>query len=127
MNTILLAIIAALLVVITGFLISLILELKKTVVCMRNTTEMNLNPALEELQLTLKSIRHVAYNVNVITEDVKGIADSISQVSSKLYAFSGLIDVLGSSVSGRAVGLKAGVTTALTYFITNLFKKGDTE
>jgi len=125
MNTILFGIIAALLLVIVVYLIPLLLELKKTAISMRNTTEKNLAPALDELQLTLKTIRSISDNVNDITEDVKGVADSITEVSAKIFAVNRALDALGSAASVRAMSLKAGIAAASTYLLTNLMKKGD--
>jgi len=125
MNTILLGIIAALFLVVVVYLIPLLLELKKTVISLRNTTENNLNPALDELQLTLKSLRSISDNVSDITGDVKGVADSIAQVGAKIFAVNRIIDTLGSTVSVKALSVKAGVTAALTYLFSNLLKKGD--
>jgi hypothetical protein len=103
----------------------LLLELKKTVISVRNTTENNLNPALEELELTLKGLRSISDNVNDITEDVKGVTGSITEVSTKIFAVNRTIDALSSMASVKALSLKAGVTAAVTYLITNLLKKGD--
>ena len=125
MNTILLGIVAALFLVVVVYLIPLLLELKKTVISVRNTTERNLNPALEELQLTLKSLRSISDNVNDITGDVKGVADSITEVSTKIFAVNRALDALGSAASVRVMSLKAGIAAASTYLLTNLMKKGD--
>lgn len=125
MNTILLGIIAAIILVMAVYLIPLLLELKKTVISLRNTTEKGLNPALDELQITLKSLRNITDNVGDITEDVKGVTGSITAISSKIHIANRLIDTAGSSASIRAASLKAGITAALTYLLTNLFRKGD--
>jgi len=125
METILLGIIAALLLIIAVYLIPLFLELKKTAIALRNTTEKSLAPALDELQFTLKMIRSISDNVNDITEDVKGVTGSIAGISTKISSVNSAIDAFGSAASVRAVSLKAGVTAALTYLITNLMKKGD--
>lgn len=125
MDTILLGIIAALFLVIAVYLIPLLLELKKTVIAVRNTTEKNLNPALDELQLALKSMKSIYDDVNDITGAVKGVADSITEVSAKIFAVNRALDALGSAASVRAMSLKAGVAAAATYLLTNLMKKGD--
>lgn len=125
MDTILLGIIAALFLVIAVYLIPLLLELKKTVISVRNTTEKNLNPALDELQLALKSMKSIYDDVNDITGAVKGVADSITEVSAKIFAVNRALDALGSAASVRAMSLKAGVAAAATYLLTNLMKKGD--
>lgn len=125
MDTILLGIIAALFLVIAVYLIPLLLELKKTVIAVRNTTEKNLNPALDELQLALKSMKSIYDDVNDITGAAKGVADSITEVSAKIFAVNRALDALGSAASVRAMSLKAGVAAAATYLLTNLMKKGD--
>jgi uncharacterized protein YoxC len=121
MNTILLAIITAVFLVLAGFLIPLLLELKKTIVSLRNNTEKN----REELEFTLKSVRGITDNVNDITEDVKEFVGSVTEVGKKIRAVNMLIDTAGSSASVKAMSLKAGITAAVTFLITNLLKKGD--
>ena len=125
MNTLLSVILVVFLVVIAGFLIPLLLELKKTVVALRITTERKLNPALEELHLMLKNVRGISNTVNDITDNVRGLTDSLTEVSSRIHAVNQLVGGIGSSASVRALSLKAGVTAALTYLITNLLRKGD--
>ena len=120
METIVLAIVAVFLLVIAVYLILLLLELKKAVIFLRNIE--NLNPALEELILTLKSIRNISDNVNAVTVDVKEVADSLNAISLGAIGF---IDTLKSSALVRALSLKAGVTAGLTYFLTNVLRKGD--
>ena len=53
MNIVLEAVAAVVLIAIAAYLIPLLLELKRTVVSLRKTTEENLKPALEELNLRL--------------------------------------------------------------------------
>jgi len=125
MNIILSVIVSVFLIVIAVFLVPLLLELKKTVISLRNITENNLKPALDELQLTLKSARCVSDNVNEITADIKEVADSLTGVSTRIHAVTGIIDALSSSASVKALSLKAGMTAGLTYLLTNLLRKGD--
>ena len=125
MNIILTVIVSIFLLVIAAFLIPLLLELKKTVISLRNITENNLKPALDELQITLKSVRGITDNVNDITADVKEVSGSIAEVSARIHAVTGFIDTLGSSASVKAVSLKAGITAALTFLVNNLLRKGD--
>jgi uncharacterized protein YoxC len=100
-------------------------ELRKAIASLRNATEKNLNPALEELQLTLKSIRSVYDDVSGITADMKEVVDSITEVSTKIHAVNRFMDMLGSSATVKASSLKAGLVAALSYLATNLLKKGE--
>jgi len=63
MNTIILGVIAGVIVILVVVLIPLILEIRRTVAALRQTMEQQLNPALEELQTTLKSVKGITDNV----------------------------------------------------------------
>jgi uncharacterized protein YoxC len=125
MNTILLGVIAFSILAIAAYLVPLLIELKKTVVSIRKTTECNLNPALDELQHVLKNVQDISENISDVTTDVKQFSKSISDLGQKVSAVNVLIGGIGATTAIRAVSLKTGVRAAIEYFISNLTKKGD--
>jgi len=109
-----------------GFIISLIIELKKTVQnvsVLLKTTEESLRPTLEELQLTLKSLRNVSDDINDVTADIKTLSGSVKDVGLNIRNVSNLVEELTSSTLIKATGLKAGIKTGLMVLLSNLFSK----
>ena len=125
MNTVILVVIAVILAVMAAYFIPLLIELKRTVLSLRKTTEENLNPALEELKLTLRSLRTISDNVGDVTEDVKQLSHSVGDIGKTIGAVNVLVGNIGSSAAVKAISLKAGIRAALEYFIANLLQKGE--
>lgn len=126
MNQIWLALITLTIMITAGFIISLIIELKKTVQnvsVLLKTTEESLRPTLEELQLTLKSLRNVSDDINDVTADIKTLSGSVKDVGLNIRNVSNLVEELTSSTLIKATGLKAGIKTGLMVLLSNLFSK----
>ena len=111
-----------------GYVISLIIELKKTVHSLNEilrTTEQSLKPTLEEVQQTLRSLRGVSDNLNDVTSDIKTLSSSVRDVGVNIKQVSGVVEGITSLARIQASGLKAGVKTGLMFLLHNLFlKKG---
>lgn len=125
MNTIIFGVIAGVMVLLAVVLIPLILEIRRAVSALRHTTENQLNPALEELQATMKSIKGITDNVNAITEDVRQFSVAIQHAGQKISAVNTIVDSITSSLTVRTLSLKAGISTALSYLLANLMRKGE--
>ena len=72
MNNLFFGLITLAVLVLTGFIIYLILELKKTINSVKlsmESIEKVLIPTVEELQMTLKSVRKITDDVGVVTEE----------------------------------------------------------
>jgi uncharacterized protein YoxC len=126
MNSIWLIVIALAVAVTAGFLISLILELKKTLRAVNdfiNTTEQSLKPTLEELQHTLRSLRNVSEDINTVTTDVKTLSHSVRDVGQRIQGINSLIEIAASATAIRASGLRAGIKTGIEVLLKNLFSK----
>ncbi len=126
MNQIWLGLIAIAVVVAAGFIVSLIIELKKTTSSFReflNTTEESIKPAMEELQQTLKSIRNVSDSINDVTDDIKTFSVSVRNIGDNVSRVSKLIESVTLSTVIKASGLKVGIMTALDILLNNLFSK----
>jgi uncharacterized protein YoxC len=125
MDTVLLAIIAATLLVLVLFIVPMTVELRKTLVLLSKYLDDGLKPALEELEATLKSIRAISDDVGGITSDAREVSQSVVEVGRTISAINGLLANVGLSASVRAVSLRAGVRAALEYLAKNLIRKGD--
>jgi uncharacterized protein YoxC len=125
-NYIWLGIIAIAVAATSGYVISLIIELKKTlnsVNVLLITTEENLKPTLEELQQTLKSLRNVSDDINEVTSDVKVLSKSVRDVGENVSHVSGLISTVTSLAAMKASGLRAGVKAGMGVLISNFFSR----
>jgi uncharacterized protein YoxC len=126
MNTVLLALITVAFVVAVAVFIRVMIELSGVAKNLKEfikSTEVTLNPALEELQLTLKSVRNVTDNVTQVTEDVREVSCSIRDVGRNVKQVSDLIEDVTSLTVGRVSGLKAGISTAIEVLVKNLFSR----
>ncbi len=125
-NQIWLGIIAIAVAVTAGYIISLIIELKKTINSVNvvlKSIEENLNPVLDELQLTLKSLRNISDDVNEVTSDVKVLSKSVKDIGTNISRASSFIGTAASLATIRASGLKAGLKTGLGFLISNIFSR----
>jgi uncharacterized protein YoxC len=131
MNQIWLIIIAIAVAVTAGFIVSLIIELKKTLRSLNDflkTTEETIKPTVEELQQVLASVRSVSNDVNDITSDIKTLSGTVRDVGQNIRYASSFIGGLASGTTLKAAGIKAGVKTALGVLLKNfLSKKGDAQ
>lgn len=126
MNQIWVGLIALAVVVLAGFIISLIIELKKTAYSLREfltTREESIKPTLEELQATLKSIRNISDDIDDVTSDIKIFSGSVRDVGKNINNLNNLIEDVASSATVKASGLKVGIRTALEVLLNNLFSK----
>jgi len=108
------------------------LELRKTIRALKelvSTTENSLKPTVAELQETLKSVRNVADNATVMSEDMKvlpramrDIGENVKRVSEDIKHLIGFVDGMTSSAVVEASSLKAGVKAGAWNFIRNLLK-----
>lgn len=122
------------LAIIVGMIIFIVvmIELWRAIGALRElvkTIENSLKPTVVELQETLKSVRNVAENTTVITEDVKSLSGALKDVGENVKHVSGDVKHLVQFVDGvtesavvEASGLKAGVKAGVWYFLKNLFK-----
>lgn len=128
MNQIWAGLIVIAFLVMVGFLISLIIELKKTARALREwlkTTEELTRPTFEELQQSLKSIKNVSDDINTVTTDIKTFSVALKDTGQNIKTLSTLIEQVTSSTLIKVSGLRAGIRTALEVLLSNIFlKKG---
>jgi uncharacterized protein YoxC len=127
MNNLFFGLIALAVLVLTGFIVYLILELKKTIASLRvsmESIEKVLLPAVEELQMNLKSVRKITDDVGVVTESMKGFSDSIRVMSDNVKQVSEAVSTITKTSVVEASSVKAGIKAGFGYFIKNLLTKG---
>jgi methyl-accepting chemotaxis protein len=125
MNNIWLGLITFAVLAAAGFLISALIELRKTTKSLRNFLRIqeDLNTTLSELQQTLKSLRNVSNDVNEIMVDAKSFSNAVSNIGTNIKHASNLIENTKSLAFIKASGLRVGIKTALTFLLKNLLSK----
>jgi uncharacterized protein YoxC len=127
MNSLFIGLITLAVFVLTGFIIYLILELRKTINSVKlsmESIERVIIPTVEELQMTLKSVRKITDDVGVVTEEVKGLSGSIREIRENVKCVSEAVSAITKNSVVQVSGVKAGVKAGFEYFIKNLLAKG---
>jgi len=127
MNNLFFGLVTLAVLVLTGFIIYIILELKRTIDSVKlsmESIEKILIPTVEELQMTFKSVRKITDDVGVVTEDVKGLSGSIREISANVKQVSEAVSTITKTSAVQVTGLKAGVRAGFGYFIKNFLAKG---
>lgn len=116
-----------------GFIIYLLLEIRKTAASFQENLkninnsvkniEENMKPVIEEVGQALKSIRNVSEDVETVTGNVRNFSTAIYDITVNLRALSSIINDLRDSVSLRATALNIGVKTALNVLVKELTKR----
>lgn len=124
---IILLVMAVVLAVGVGFLISTLIELRRAAAragrFLSNTDE-SLNSALREVEETTRSVRRIADDINTVTGSARELSSSISHAAEDVKAIMDNLHRLTSRTSGKYLGLRAGLKAALEVLINNLFEKG---
>jgi hypothetical protein len=127
MTDIILGIGVATFIVYAGFHISYLLSLRRTSERMRDfleNTEGNLNAALIELRDTLENLKEITRNVNVVSEDIRQISNTVATVERIVRALYGYVGKgLGPAAGANIAGLKAGITTGVSTLVNSLKKR----
>ena len=126
MTTLLLSIITFTCVVLVIVLIYVLLELRQATKKLEQfitTSETSLKPTLDELPVTIRSIRHIAENIATVTDDVKTLSGSVREVGENIRLTSGYIEEIASSSSVQVSGLRAGIRAGFNVLVNNLLVK----
>lgn len=126
MTTLLLSIITLACVVLVIILIYVLLELRQATKKLEQfitTSETSLKPTLDELPVTIRSIRHIAENIATVTDDVKTLSGSVREVGENIRLTSGYIEEIASSSSVQVSGLRAGIRAGFNVLVNNLLTK----
>ncbi len=131
MNQLWIVLITIAVLVTAGFLIALLIELRKIA---RSFTEFlkmtgeSTKTTVEELQQTLKSLRSVSDDIHDVTDDVKTFSGAVKDVGQNIQLINNIFEKVTSSALVEASSLKVGIRTAFAVlssnFLNNLFKRG---
>lgn len=117
-------------VVMIGFFVLLIVELRKVAKSLKEwlewlgRVEQLITPALEELKQTLRSFRNTSEGINDVTADIKTFSTALKNTGQSIKTINALIEGVRSFTVVEASGLRAGIRAAIDVLLNNLFKKG---
>ncbi|MBA4390403.1 MAG: hypothetical protein C0399_05650 [Syntrophus sp. (in: bacteria)] len=126
MNSIFLGLITLAFLVLVGFVIYFLYELKKTLISLRQhmaTSEETLKSTTEELQMTLRSVRKITDDVGTVTDDVKEFSGSIRQIGENVKQISSVVGMVTTTSFIQVSGIKAGIKAGFGYFLKNILAK----
>ncbi len=126
MNMVLLGVIAVAIVVLVIFLVQTMLSLKKSLAIWTDAieeTKKSVVPVLTELELTLKSVRKIADDVGVVTDEARELSGSLKEIGEGVRRVGGVVTTLTAIPSCRLSGLSAGVKAGFSYLISHMFSK----
>ena len=122
-NEIALIIICILAALGVGFIIPVIIELRRTLA--RTTSfieksEEQLNSTLAEVDLMLKSVRKITDNINSVTEDVTDVSTAVTNVARDFRDISKSLKKASHRTAGSLSALKIGLNAAAGVFLSNV-------
>jgi uncharacterized protein YoxC len=126
MNNIFFGLITLAILVLAGFVVYAVLALKKTLDSVKKfieTTENSLVPAVEEIQLTLRSVRKITDDTGAVTEDVKVLSASVREMGDSVKRINSVVNTALCASTSQVAGLKAGLKAGLVYFLKNMLSK----
>jgi uncharacterized protein YoxC len=109
------------------FIFYCVIQLKRMSIAVHEfclQTEARLTPVLEETEKTLKSVRVITDDVGAITGNIRDVSDAVCDVADNIRAVGNLISDVREQVSLKALGIKAGIQTALALLLKNAGDRG---
>jgi len=106
-------------------MIRVLLELRDGLKSIKESTvnaENSLVPVLQEIQLSLQSLRHVTDNVAGVTDDARVLSGSIRKIGEDVRIVSNAFETVAVSSAISVAGLKVGIKAALVYLLKNSIK-----
>lgn len=106
-----------------GFLVPVLLELRrsaKRLTSVLTITEQALVPLLHDLNATLQKLDLVTSDVGSVTDDVRVLSSSIRRVGTRVGELNGPVSVASLGVYAGRAALKVGIPAGLTYLARNL-------
>lgn len=109
-----------------GFLVPVLLELRrsaKRLTSVLEIAERSLHPLLRDLNATVQRLDRVTSDIGVVTDDVRVVSGSIRRVGKSVGELSGLVPVvgLGLGIAAGYAALRVGPGPGLTHLVENLF------
>lgn len=105
------------------FLMYVAVEIKRSATAIKeflNRTEERMKPVLDDAEQVIKNLKGISSDVGTVTENVRNFSAVISEISANLKVLSSMISGASEGLSVRALGIKAGIKTALEVLIKQI-------
>jgi uncharacterized protein YoxC len=105
------------------FLIYVAVEIKKSAAAIReflNRTDERIKPVLADAEQVIKNLKGISSDVGTVTENVRNFSGVVSEIATNLKVLSSMLSGLSEGLSVRALGIKAGIKTALEVLIKQI-------
>ena len=106
-----------------GFLVPVLLELRRSARRLTSVlaiAEQSLNPLLHDLSAAVKNLDRVTSDIGAVTDDVRVVSGSLRRVGRNVKELRNLVSVAGLALAALPVGIGAG----LAHLARKLFRKG---
>jgi uncharacterized protein YoxC len=112
MNETILLLLVMIVALVSGFLISALLEIRKAAKELGRfieTAEGSITPAAAELNGTMKSLKTAAEEISEVARDVQKFSSAVEEVSENVKKINYLLSTVPAMVAGVAAGIKSVV------------------
>lgn len=126
MDNLFLGIITLVVLVCGCFAVYVLVQLKKTLNSFQqliDTTENTLKPTIEELQVTMRSVRKITDGIGTVTDDVQALTGSLRTVGENVRYVSDYVSSVALSSSSHTSGLLEGLKAGFGYFLGNMLAR----
>lgn len=123
-------VIAAVVVILLGFLIPVILQLRKTAKSVENflkATQESLTPLLSELKESAERLNKISENIEGAVSNVRHLANAVGEIGTMVDEVNDFVKQTGSSFSIKTASIGAGVKAVLGVLAKGIIKKASSK
>ncbi len=121
-------VIAAVVVILLGFLIPVILQLRKTAKSAENflkVTQESLAPLLSELKESAERLNKISEDIEDSVSNVRHLANAVGEIGAMVDEVNNFVKQTGLSFSIKTASIGAGVKAVLSVLAKGILKKSD--
>ncbi len=125
-----LMVIAAVVVILLGFLIPVILQLRKTAKSAENflkVTQESLTPLLSELKESAERLNKISEDIEDSVSNVRHLTNAVGEIGAMVDEVNNFVKQTGLSFSIKTASIGAGIKAALSFFAKGIIKTGGKE
>lgn len=123
MNEIAILIIAVAVLISAGFLVSALIEFRKTTRRLNeflDAAEKDLPPTINELRYTLENLKLITGNIRSVTDGVRELSETLTDTAKNIRSISKIVGTVGTETNATIAGIKAGIKTAFGVLVKNI-------
>ncbi len=123
-------VIAAVVVILLGFLIPVILQLRKTAKSAENflkVTQESLTPLLSELKESAERLNKISEDIEGSVSNVRHLANAVGEIGTMVDEVNNFVKQTGLSFSIKTASVGAGIKAVLSVLAKGIIKPGGKE